>query len=532
MDRKRVGASGFVLAWALAAGISNATAATAAAPPGAAADQATAERVVFGGFALEGNTAFSSATLEALVAGSVGQALTLAQIKAAGEQIAAYYHARGYTLASTVVPRQAFANGRPVQLMVLEGRLGATQVSGNKRFSTAVVEGTLRSYGVDPGKPVKLDDANRALVALNRRAGITATSTLKPGAAQGDTDIGVDIQEAPLVSGSYALNDYGSKDTGRWRNVLRLGLADATGRGDKLSAFGMKSMGAGNAYYGLLDYALPVGNHGTSVEAYVSGGNVDVGGAFNALNLKGRNTGLGLGVKQDQILSPRNILTWSAFLEGSDFSESLLGTGFVNDRVRKLRLGVSWDYTRLKSHTLASVDIHQGLGAALGGMPRHSAESSRPYAGADNHFTKITFDIAHLQSLTPRWSIMPRLYGQYAFNPLVSSEEFAIGGMNSVMGHPAGVFSGDSGYVALLEARFNVLPGDSRYQLIGTLSHGSTHIKRPFIDQRASENIFGLSFGLLANPTKKLSLRLDVGAPLGRKTENSAYVYAIAQYNF
>src|SRR5699024_11905223 len=60
----------------------------------------------------------------------------------------------------------------------------------------------------------------------------------------------------------------------------------------------------------------------------------------------------------------------------------------LEDRVRKLRLGVALDRADLSGRTLLSLDLHRGLGENLGGMDNGSSLSSRAFAGADNDFTK------------------------------------------------------------------------------------------------------------------------------------------------
>merc|ERR1711965_979265 len=148
-------------------------------------------------------------------------------------------------------------------------------------------------------------------------------------------------------------------------------------------------------------------------------------------------------------------------------------------------------------------------------MDDDSALSSRAFAEADNDFTKVTVDLTRIQRLNARTLLIPRLYGQYAFDPLVSSEQWAIGGVNSVKGHPPSVYSGDSGLTASLEARYDLFADDDRYQLVGQLSHGRLYIKEPFYDQDDERDVSGASLGLLARPWEPIEVRLDWGLPLG-----------------
>ena len=111
------------------------------------------------------------------------------------------------------------------------------------------------------------------------------------------------------------------------------------------------------------------------------------------------------------------MITYSAWVEGTDLDQDMLGVRIAQDRVRKLRLGVALDHTDLSGRTLVSFDLHRGLGENLGGMDDNSSLSSRSFAGADNDFTKLTIDLTRIQRLNARTLLIPRLYGQYAFDP-------------------------------------------------------------------------------------------------------------------
>lgn len=174
---------------------------------------------------------------------------------------------------------------------------------------------------------------------------------------------------------------------------------------------GMNSLGEGDAYLGYVGYETPVNASGTSVHAYAFTGNVAVGQEFRVLEIEGDSEGWGMGVTQDYLLASRTLLTLEAWFEGQDLERSLLDTIAARDRVRKFRFGAAYDRSDLRGRTLLSVDLHQGLGTWFGGMGENSVLSSRSYAGADNEFTKLTFDLARLQRINKRFVVIPRLYG-------------------------------------------------------------------------------------------------------------------------
>ncbi len=518
---------------ALGFAVMTANAAMASESPAAATQaQASQSRVMVKAVEFSGNRTFTSEQLGAQIAADIGRPMSLVEMKALAAKIEAYYQAANYRLVKVVVPAQDFANEPALKLVVLEGWLGNVQVTGAKRFTPEQVRDALTAGGVVEGKPFTLEQVERALTHLNRLSGIEVTSTLQPGVQTGSTDLVVDVTEENRVQGALEVNNYGSKDTGETRVMPSLKFTNLTGHGDEANVMALTSIGEGDLWYGYVDYSLPLNARGTKARAYFSKGNVDVGSTYRVLEIEGDNQSWGLGVSQDFVRSARTIVTAEAWLESQDLEQSILGVRTAEDKIRKLRFGLSLDNSDLYGRTLASAGLHYGLGEALGGMDDDSLMSSRAAAKADNKFTKFTFDIARLQQITPRFLVIPRIAGQYSLDSLVSSEQWGVGGFNSVVGHAPSTWSGDHGFTASVEGRYSLFKDNDRYQATARLEHGQVWLKDPLVGQDDHQDLSGAAIGLLARPIDSVDLRVDFGVPIGDKTEDSSYVYAQARYRF
>ena len=114
--------------------------------------------------------------------------------------------------------------------------------------------------------------------------------------------------------------------------------------------------------------------------------------------------------------------TFSYFNGQTDFE----GVELSEDRIRAVRAGLAWDaIDAWRGVNLADLELSQGL-KGLGASPYGNPLASR--AGGRPDFTKVTLYAARLQSLAPRWSVLAAVNTQYAFNELLSPEEFAYGG--------------------------------------------------------------------------------------------------------
>lgn len=478
-----------------------------------------------------GNTAFSEAQLTSLVAPELGRDMTLQDMKNLALKVQNQYHAAGFRLAKVVVPQQNFATGT-LNLVVLEGRLGKVESRGVTRTNPEIFPLFFAAEQVTVGKPIDLANAEKAMVRLSRLSGIEATSTLKPGVEQGTTDLLINVTEAPRIKGSLELNNYGGKNTGEIRAIASAEAQNVTGVGDALSFIGLMGVDQSGVYFVRLGYARPVNSKGGKISYYVGVGNTEVGGQFSALDIQGDNTSAGFGYIHDFVKSARVIHTLETWVEVQNLEQSFLGVKTFDDRIRKVRVTYQIDESTAKGRNLAAISLHQGLGAKFGGMPNGSPMSSKAIAGADNNFTKLTFDVARVHMLSPRTRLIAQWSGQYALDPLVSSEQWGIGGYGSVVGQTPSAFSGDSGVTLGLEARRQLFETSQQWQLIGRVDHGRISIKKPFLGQKATESLSGILMGLAYTPNPKMEFRVDLAKPVGEKTDAGSYLYAQARYRF
>lgn len=496
------------------------------------ASKSAASSLVVTDVVFSGNQLFSQDELLTVIEPNLGQAMTLDQIKELAGSVTTYYHDRGYKLTRVVVPEQKFSSKKPVEMVVLEGRLSSIQVTGAERFRSERVAQALGAYGVQEGQPFTFTSVEQGLTQLNRLSGVSTTATLKPGEEQGSTTIEVVVKESPRVSGAVEINNYGSKSTGRNRLMPSVDLKNLTGIGDVLSVLVLRSLSGEGTTFGRVSYQRPIGFKGYKFGAFYSQGDTTVGGSLAALDVRGDNQSIGFGVLKENIRSAQRVDTLEAWLESHDLRQEALGTTTSDDKVRKLRLGYTTDRSVPGARTVLSLQAHQGLGSMLGGMPNGSKLSSRAVSGADNQFTKVTADWSHMRRLGARALVIPRLSAQFTTNPLVVGEQISIGGAYSIAGQTPSAFSGDYGIVANLEGRYAVRENDDRFQYLARLDHGHVFVNKTFIGQRKQNDLTGAAIGLIANPIPNLSMRLEYARPIGEKTDDSQYIYAQLRYQF
>lgn len=236
------------------------------------------------------------------------------------------------------------------------------------------------------------------------------------------------------------------------------------------------------------------------------------------------------------LLTQKTTIKSELWFESKDFKQTEFNGALktVDDRVRKIRIGVAnIDTQDLKGRTIATFEVHQGLGEVAGAMKNSSLLSSRSFSKADNNFTHLNPTLLRAQSITDRWLLIGRLSGQYGFEPQVAGEQWAIGGMNSVHGHQASVYLGDSGFTTNLESRYTLLKTKrSKYEFLLFGDQGTTYLDKPALRQKARKTIAGAGVGLGADLYDALDVRLDWGFPIGPVTSDKSIFYFEVQYSF
>jgi hemolysin activation/secretion protein len=171
-------------------------------------------RFLVKGFRITRATAFPEAELAALLAQFTGRELSLADLQRAADVLTRHYRDRGYFVARAYVPAQEIRDGI-VEITVLEGRIDRISVrpTSDTRLAEGLVESTLRgALGADG--LIREAELERGLLLLNDLPGVEARATLAPGRSLGVSDVTVELNEGPLVTGNVDFDTYGNKFSG------------------------------------------------------------------------------------------------------------------------------------------------------------------------------------------------------------------------------------------------------------------------------------------------------------------------------
>lgn len=452
----------------------------------AQAAAASAEQVQVRSFQVQGNTLLDGAAVQAALAPYTG-ARTLADLQQAAQAVQALYVQAGWAAVLVYLPPQPVANG-VVTLNVVEGKVGQVLVQGAQRLSPARVRAALPSLVEGATPRVRRIDAE--LQIANENPGRSMAVLLGPGAAPGEVQATVKVDEQPVQRFSASLDNTGNERTGRWRVGAGWQHADLTGHDDMLSVNLQTSLTEPSMVrVASAGYRWPLPGLRAAVDLFAAYSNVDGGTqtiAAGDLGFAGAGRIYGARVvlylprlgEFDQRLTTG--LESRAYLNDCSVAGLPPGAcGAAGESVSVQPLSLEWAAQQGgATPMLFTLGVTQNL--ALGGG--HSAQANfdavRP--GAPRRYTvwragaQASMPVLEDARLAGRFSL------QHSGDPLVAGEQFGLGGAQSVRGYLERELSGDSGWqlsVELLSPRLGAgwAPASTDLRLLAFADAGEVH---------------------------------------------------------
>lgn len=471
-------------------------------------------------FQLEGNTLVQESELAPVLAPFQGRRLTLAEIKEAAEAVTQYHISHGFKLAHTYVPEQDFANG-VVRLQIFEGKIGEFKVVGNEFRDSEMLkeyfENTIQSGHY------KEDEVMRSLLLVNDLPDVKAKVRLEKGQTKGTTDMVLEVEDRHPFAGWLSYNNYGNQALGEHRFGLTVAEQDLSGVGDRLAVSSLIGFPAsGSNLYIDAGYSRPLNTDGTRLNFGYTNSAFALGDQFQILDVRGNADIFRLGVEQalERTLTHRSDLALG--VSSNSIRNSLLGQPFSRDEYVKVNLGYSGLWLDVDGQTFMAAGLSQGFGTSP------LALASR--VGAGGNFTHFNLDALRIQSITPQFRWSGRGLAQLALSPLVTAEQFSLGGPYTVRGYAQGEYLADSAYVLSSEFRFSPLEDDPQLlELLAFVDYGRGSLRQPQPGEFGHRSLLGAGVGLRFNWDRDVQARLDLGFPLSPSTNSrgqSPAVYA------
>ncbi|MCW5647023.1 MAG: ShlB/FhaC/HecB family hemolysin secretion/activation protein [Sphingopyxis sp.] len=399
----------------------------------------------------------------------VGQDLPVSVVCDIRDRAATMLRSQGY-LAAVRVPPQTISDG-VVRLDILAARMTRVEVRGDAGRNERLLQRYLSRLDDQP--VFNIVAAERYLLLARDIPGLDARLTLRPGNAPGEVVGEVLVARTPFIFDTNIQN-YGSRDVGRWGGVARVRFTGLTGMGDLTTASFYSTPDFDEQQVVQLAHEFRVGGEGLRLGAgYTYAWTRPDLAAFP---IKSKTQVVNLFASYPLTLRQAHRLTIGGGLDLIDQDIGFGGVPLNRDRLRvvNLRADASWvdpasiagrggyNPSEPRWALSTSLEARQGvnfLGASDDCGPGGAAcflPGAVPLTRVDGKPDAFLVRANALAEWRPHklftLSAAPR--AQWASDPLLAYEEFSGGNFTIGRGFDPGTIIGDSGVGVSLEARY------------------------------------------------------------------------------
>ncbi len=405
---------------------------------------------------LTGAQTLSGEELKSVTQPYIGRDVTLVDLESLAQAITAQYRARGYFLATAIVPVQTVRDG-VVEISVIEGRLGKVEVNvaADAPMSEARVRGFLSGLAV--GEAVNAPVYERTMLLLSDQPGIRVSSGLQEGTQTGTTDLSVDVVAVPRWAFTAEADNHGTLESGRYRVGGTARWLSPFGIGDNLDMRVMVS-NSNALQFGRLAYEAPIGTSGLRAGIGLSRVAYALGGNFVDLDARGTANVLDFALNYPLIRQRQQNLFLRLTADTKNLTDEMRAVDFTSKK-KVHGLGLGWTWER-RDDVLGG-----GYWASSGTLYRGSlriedeislqndASSAGRHTGGS--FSKGTLQLSRLQSIVDRHSLYLSVGGQAASKNLDASEKLSLGGARAVRAYSSSEALVDQGWIGTVEWRWS-----------------------------------------------------------------------------
>jgi len=461
-------------------------------------------------YRVEGTTLLPTVVVEEAVYPYLGEGKTLDDVEKARDALEKAYHGAGYLTVLVAIPPQK-VDGKVVKLTVTEAPVARLRVVESRYFSLGEIKAGVPQLaeGTVPNFP----QMQKELAALNKSSDRRITPVLRPGKTPGTVEVDLKVKDQLPLHGNVELNDRYSQDTTRtrltaslrwdnlWQQQHGLGITVQTAPEEPSES---KVFSA--------SYTWPLAS-GDYLAFYAVKSDSDVA-AVGTLNVRGNGTIA--GARYIMPLFSRSEGYFHTLTLGADYknfsqSVALIDGGSFDTPLAYLPFTLGWDGTWLTEGRTTKAGV--AFNFQMRGLVADEQEfADKRFKGRPDYaYLRGTF--SHEESWPAGWGMQARASWQLAAQPLVSNEQFAIGGVDTVRGYLESAALGESGLALSLEAR---TPNFARHvgesvddlHLIAFVDGGEVRVKEPIsADDRFT--LAGAGVGVRVRAARGLSADLD-----------------------
>lgn len=453
----------------------------------------------------------------------LGPGRTAADVEQARVALEGTYKEKGFQTVSVSVPMQNPRNGIIV-LTVTEAPVGRLRVNGSRFYDIDKIKH--RAPSLKEGTVPNFTDVERDIIALNRSSDLQVTPSLKPGVVPGTYDVELTVKDKLPLHGKVELNNRYSANTTplrlnldlRYSNLWQLG--HTIGFGFQIAPQRPSDALIYSGYYiapvpglnwlSIMLQGIRQNSNVSTLGGTAVAGNGEIYGGRLLFDLPSRP-----GFYQSASLG----LDYKHFTQDMSYGDELVGSPITY-----------WPFIASYDAAFVGKGRVTELSAAITfhfrGMGSTEVEFDNRRYNADGNFLYLRGSLGHEQDLPYGFQLYGLIQGQVSGTPLVDSEQFALGGLNTVRGYLESSVLGDSAVAGTMELRSPSLLswlGDGfEWRVFGFIDAGAAFINDPLPEQTSQYNLWSYGFGGNLQLFHHINGALVLGVPMVTQSPSMA----------
>lgn len=449
-------------------------------------------------------------------------AITIDSVKEIQTKIKDFYKNASHPFVLIQVPPQDVTEG-VLQFRILETHVGNVSVEGNSWHSGRVLKQFL---GLKKGDEIDTDEIRENLYFINRDPFLQADLIYSQGKEDYTTDVTLAIKERSPIQLYAGVDNTGIESVGRNRWFMGFNWGNAFGLGHQLAYQYTASYNRNQFQAVTVQYIAPLTWHHI----------LNVYGGYSVVNPHfsfptTRNHGWSCqGSLRYEIPLPMYSHLEHNVIVGGDFKRTNNTFEFSdvsprashNVNLTQLLVEYKGSYSQNSFQFDFDGELFFSPGSWLPDQSKHAYQSLR--RGGSPTWVYFRGALSYLQRLPANWALYLLSRGQIASNNLLPSEQYGIGGYDTVRGYEQRTLNKDTAFLSTLEVRTPQISIFKKHvdglQFLAFVDYGWGTDHTAEIPGFKTNYLLGTGPGIRYVYDTYLTMRFDVGAKLHKKHFN------------
>ena len=474
-------------------------------------------------FQIDGNTVLDVESVEKAVYPFLGPDKRIEDVEQARQALETAYRSKGYPTVAVDIPEQDVQGGQ-VRLKVVEGTIEYLGVTGSRYYSQGKIREAVPALA--KGQVPYMPAVQEQMAALGKESpDRVVTPVFRAGSTPGKTEVELKVKDELPLHGGVEINGRNTESTTRPRLIGSIRYDNLWDKYHSASLqYQVSPENSDEVQVWSGTYVLPIGWQDARLALYGIGisSNTELGATVGGTTVVGTGEIFGARLIKPlpQLESYMHSLVVGLDYKNFDQATVLAGEDTGTNPINYMPLFLGYDgilrgddYT-----TTLSTAAHYGIR----GVGSDTQQFDEKRFGARPDFFYFTADLKHQHVLPYDMLVVTRAAGQISDQPLISNEQYSVGGMQSVRGYYQTQQLGDDGVNLSFELQSpRLLPDEWEYvnylRALAFFDWGYLWVQEPLPDNPSWYHLAATGVGLRTQLMRQITGELDWGYPFNKQ---------------